>query len=244
MSLPVVSFGCAAFTAGRIGLAVARKVPIRFARCWRLCGIGYSCRNSCCRHCSFRGRSYGACRSGHEWRNRHRQSPRNCLRVHCRGAGFRSRFYPYGDAGSHGRNFPRIPERRNASTVIGDVEARGICGSGLVDAVAAGLGSGAILTSGRIANGTKEFPVQAPVILYQADIRELQLAKSAIASGFRLLIKHLGATAGDVQSVHLAGALGTMFRSIAPLAWDCWRCQRSAFMRRAIRRCAGPRCYF
>ena len=33
-------------------------------------------------------------------------------------------------------------------TVIGDVEPRGICGSGLVDAVAAGLRSGAILASG------------------------------------------------------------------------------------------------
>jgi uncharacterized 2Fe-2S/4Fe-4S cluster protein (DUF4445 family) len=40
------------------------------------------------------------------------------------------------------------------ATVIGDVEPRGICGSGLVDAVAAGLRSGAILASGRVANGT------------------------------------------------------------------------------------------
>lgn len=94
------------------------------------------------------------------------------------------------------------------STVIGDVEARGICGSGLVDAVAAGLESGAILSSGRIADGTKTFPVQSPVVLYQSDIRELQLAKSAIASGFRLLIKHLGTAADDVQSVYLAGAFG------------------------------------
>ena len=94
------------------------------------------------------------------------------------------------------------------ATVIGDVEARGICGSGLVDAVAAGLESGAILSSGRIANGSKTFPVQAPVVLYQSDIRELQLAKAAIASGFRLLISHLNADAGDVQSIYLAGAFG------------------------------------
>jgi uncharacterized 2Fe-2S/4Fe-4S cluster protein (DUF4445 family) len=94
------------------------------------------------------------------------------------------------------------------ATVIGDAEARGICGSGLVDAVAAGLASGAILSSGRIADGTKAFPVQAPVVLYQSDIRELQLAKAAIASGFRLLMKHLGAGAGDIESVHLAGAFG------------------------------------
>jgi uncharacterized 2Fe-2S/4Fe-4S cluster protein (DUF4445 family) len=94
------------------------------------------------------------------------------------------------------------------ATVIGDVEPRGICGSGLVDAVAAGLNSGAILASGRIANGTKVFPVADPVVLYQADIRELQLAKGAIASGFKLLLKRLGANAADLTSIHLAGAFG------------------------------------
>jgi len=94
------------------------------------------------------------------------------------------------------------------ATVIGDIEARGICGSGLVDAVAAGLKCGAILPSGRIADSTKMFPVKAPVVLYQTDIRELQLAKAAIASGFRLLLKRLGASAGSVKSIYLAGAFG------------------------------------
>jgi len=94
------------------------------------------------------------------------------------------------------------------ATVIGDVEVRGICGSGLVDAIAVGLGRGKILPSGRIADGSKLFPVRAPVVLFQADIRELQLAKAAIASGFRLLLKHLGASADSVQSIYLAGAFG------------------------------------
>jgi uncharacterized 2Fe-2S/4Fe-4S cluster protein (DUF4445 family) len=94
------------------------------------------------------------------------------------------------------------------ATVIGDVEPRGVCGSGLVDAIAAGLKSGAILTTGRVANGTKLFPVAGPVVLYQADIRELQLAKGAIASGFKLLLNRLGASADDLKSIHLAGAFG------------------------------------
>ena len=94
------------------------------------------------------------------------------------------------------------------ATVIGGVEPRGICGSGLVDAVAAGLHSGAILASGRVANGVKVFPVAGPVVLYQSDIRELQLAKGAIASGFNLLLKHLGARATDLKSIYLAGAFG------------------------------------
>jgi uncharacterized 2Fe-2S/4Fe-4S cluster protein (DUF4445 family) len=94
------------------------------------------------------------------------------------------------------------------ATVIGNVPPRGICGSGLVDAVTCGLQTGAILPSGRIANGTKLFTVQNPVILMQADIRELQLAKGAIASGFRLLLRHWNAGADDLQCTHLAGAFG------------------------------------
>ena len=94
------------------------------------------------------------------------------------------------------------------SIVIGDMEPRGICGSGLVDAVASGLECGSILPSGRIADGTKIFSVQNPIVLYQSDIRELQLAKSAIASGFRLLLMQLDADISEIQSVYLAGAFG------------------------------------
>lgn len=94
------------------------------------------------------------------------------------------------------------------ATVIGGVEARGICGSGLVDAVAAGLAGRAILSSGRVANGSKLFPVSGPVVLYQADIRELQLAKAAIASGFKLLLKRLNANVSDLKCIYLAGAFG------------------------------------
>jgi uncharacterized 2Fe-2S/4Fe-4S cluster protein (DUF4445 family) len=93
-------------------------------------------------------------------------------------------------------------------TAIGDVEARGICGSGLVDAVAVGLQCGAILPSGRITDGTKLFPVKAPVVLYQADIRELQLAKAAIASGFKLLLKRVRADTDSLRTIYLAGAFG------------------------------------
>ncbi len=97
-------------------------------------------------------------------------------------------------------------------TVIGDVAPRGICGSGLVDAVAAGLDSGAILPSGRLANGAREFPLMEPVIVSQADIRELQLAKGAIAAGVRILLGRWGATMKDVQTVYLAGAFGNYVR--------------------------------
>jgi uncharacterized 2Fe-2S/4Fe-4S cluster protein (DUF4445 family) len=99
------------------------------------------------------------------------------------------------------------------ATVIGNVEARGICGSGLVDAVAVGLKRGKILPSGRIADGTKLFAVRPPVVLFQADIRELQLAKAAVASGFRLLLKHIGASANSIESIYLAGAFGNYIQA-------------------------------
>jgi uncharacterized 2Fe-2S/4Fe-4S cluster protein (DUF4445 family) len=94
------------------------------------------------------------------------------------------------------------------ATVIGDATPKGICGSGLVDAVAMGLECGAIRASGRIADGSKVFPVSDPVVLYQSDIRELQLAKGAIAAGFKLVLKRLGALAHDLKKIYLAGAFG------------------------------------
>ena len=94
------------------------------------------------------------------------------------------------------------------ATVIGGVEPKGICGSGLVDAVSAGLHSRVILGSGLIADGTKRLPIAGPVALDQRDIRELQLAKGAIAAGFRLLLRYIGADYGRLKSIYLAGAFG------------------------------------
>jgi uncharacterized 2Fe-2S/4Fe-4S cluster protein (DUF4445 family) len=93
-------------------------------------------------------------------------------------------------------------------SVIGDVAPRGICGSGLVDAVAVGLELGKIRPNGRLADGAREFPLVPPVAITQADIRELQLAKGAVAAGLRLLLKRWGVRAGDLAGVHLAGAFG------------------------------------
>ena len=90
--------------------------------------------------------------------------------------------------------------------VLGDVPPRGICGSGLVDAVAVGLELGVIAPNGRLANGP--WTVQAPVALTQEDVRQLQLAKAAIAAGVRVLLGRLGWTPGDISRVHLAGAFG------------------------------------
>ena len=90
--------------------------------------------------------------------------------------------------------------------VIGDGTPRGLCGSGLVDAVAAGLELGVIATSGRFSNGEASWMLAPPVALTQNDIRELQLAKAAIAAGIKLLMQRKGAT--ELGRLYLAGAFG------------------------------------
>ncbi|MBZ5583693.1 MAG: ASKHA domain-containing protein, partial [Acidobacteriia bacterium] len=92
--------------------------------------------------------------------------------------------------------------------VIGGAAPRGICGSGLVDAAAAGLDLGRILSNGRLAGGAREMTLAPPVAITQNDIRELQLAKGAIAAGLRILAERFGARLGDIRRVHLAGAFG------------------------------------
>jgi uncharacterized 2Fe-2S/4Fe-4S cluster protein (DUF4445 family) len=91
--------------------------------------------------------------------------------------------------------------------VLGNVAPRGICGSGLVDAVAVGLDLGRISPMGRLANGDP-LTLAAPVTLNQWDVRELQLAKGAIAAGLRILLEQWGATKDELAQVFLAGAFG------------------------------------
>src|SRR5208282_5495443 len=90
--------------------------------------------------------------------------------------------------------------------VIGDGAPSGLCGSGLVDAVAVGLELGLIATSGRFSKGENSWMLAPPVALTQNDIRELQLAKAAIAAGIRLLMQRKGAK--ELTRLYLVGAYG------------------------------------
>jgi uncharacterized 2Fe-2S/4Fe-4S cluster protein (DUF4445 family) len=96
--------------------------------------------------------------------------------------------------------------------VIGHGPARGICGSGLVDAVAVGLELGSVRPNGRIAAG-ESLPLYEGVSLTQWDIRELQMAKGAIAAGLRILLQEYGASLEDLQAVYLAGAFGNYVKT-------------------------------
>jgi uncharacterized 2Fe-2S/4Fe-4S cluster protein (DUF4445 family) len=121
--------------------------------------------------------------------------------------------------------------------VIGDAAPAGLCGSGLVDAVAGLVGLGLLDLSGRFVP-EDEAGVLAPglagrltrlgaervfvlhwlgapgdvehsIYLSQRDVRELQFAKAAIATGWNILLEEAGLVASDVQQVLLAGSFGS-----------------------------------
>jgi uncharacterized 2Fe-2S/4Fe-4S cluster protein (DUF4445 family) len=96
--------------------------------------------------------------------------------------------------------------------VLGGQAARGICGSGLVDAVACALELGQILPSGRLAGGAKTLRLTENVSLTQSDIRELQLAKGAMAAGLKIL------AVTPPRSIWLAGAFGSYIKEAAARA--------------------------
>ena len=121
--------------------------------------------------------------------------------------------------------------------VIGEVEAQGLCGSGLVDAVAELVREGLLDASGRfltdeaarelspaladrlVMRGEERVFVLAwqgepgdvdhSVFLSQRDVRELQFAKAAIATGWNLLVDELGVEVADITQVLLAGSFGS-----------------------------------
>ena len=100
-----------------------------------------------------------------------------------------------------------VRDGKLAYTVIGGGEPKGLCGSGLLDLVAALLDTGVIDESGRMEE--KTFPLCGNVTLTQKDVREVQLAKAAIRAGIELLCAHLGKRPEDIRHVLLAGAFGS-----------------------------------
>jgi len=125
-------------------------------------------------------------------------------------------------------------ERTNAKVwlrvqTLGGTLPRGICGSGLIDAVAALLELGIVDETGRIndnlagwqerllsVNGQKAFQLVSPelseqsegIVLSQRDIRELQLAKGSIRAVTEVLLQVAGLKWEEVSKVIVAGAFG------------------------------------
>ena len=104
-------------------------------------------------------------------------------------------------------------------TVIGDVEPVGLCGSGLVDAVAELVGAGMLDRSGRFVLDASDrfskigeenvFYLCDEVYLSQRDVRELQFAKASIATGWNILCRDLGIEPEEISQVLLGGSFGS-----------------------------------
>jgi len=127
----------------------------------------------------------------------------------------------------------RIDDGLLRYNIIGNIKPKGICGSGLVDLVAVLLHCGIVDHEGVMQpsqgewedalnkrlvdrSGVYDFLIaseeesysQIPIYLTQKDVRELQLAKGAVAAGIRTLMDEMGIGAEDISRVYLAGALG------------------------------------
>ncbi len=110
--------------------------------------------------------------------------------------------------------------------VVDDAEPTGICGSGILDALAELTAHGVVDAVGRLSANhprvlrsgkSHEFVLvpstqrggRPPVSVTQGDIRQLQLAKAAIATGVEALLAHERLEALELSSVIIAGAFGT-----------------------------------
>lgn len=102
----------------------------------------------------------------------------------------------------------RIGQNGLRYEVIGGGDARSICGSGLIDAAAAFLSSGALDETGLIADG-ETLPIgNSGLSLTQQDIRQLQLAKAAVSAGIETLLHEQGIHLREVGQVFLCGGFG------------------------------------
>ncbi|MGL4731201.1 MAG: ASKHA domain-containing protein [Clostridium sp.] len=103
-------------------------------------------------------------------------------------------------------------------SVIGDKKPIGICGSGLIDIVAQLVKHQVIISSGRfnkkLENSLKDrirdkkFYITEDIYISQKDIRQVQLAKGAIAAGISMLLNEMNISIDKVNKAYIAGAFG------------------------------------
>ena len=115
----------------------------------------------------------------------------------------------------------RLEGERLEIQTIGAEAPVGVCGSGLLDAVAQMRQNNILDKMGRMGVHPRvrketvaefilvERPGQEPITISQKDVRELQLAKAAIRTGIQALVAAVGLTEADIEQVIIAGAFGT-----------------------------------
>ena len=108
---------------------------------------------------------------------------------------------------------------------IGGIPAIGICGSGLLEAISGMRKAGLLDENGTFIENLRPdgFVLQTPgskkkIVLTQEDIRQFQMAKSAIAVGQKALLKVAGRKASDIKHVYLAGGMGSFLNVRAAVA--------------------------
>lgn len=110
--------------------------------------------------------------------------------------------------------------------VIGEGMPKGICGSGLIDAVACMLEIKAVDESGYLED--EPVVISGNVSLTQEDIRMLQLAKSAICAGMVTFVKEAGLRSHEVKRLLVAGGFGYYLNPKSAGAIGLWPCALSA----------------
>lgn len=100
-----------------------------------------------------------------------------------------------------------LEDGKIAAHTIGEGKAAGLCGSGLIDAVACFLENGMVDETG--ATDEDELPLRDGVVLLPKDIRAVQLAKAAIAAGIETLMETAGVTVEEIETLYIAGGFGS-----------------------------------
>ncbi len=95
-------------------------------------------------------------------------------------------------------------------TVLGDTEAKSLCGSGLIDLTAALLYNGILDETGRMEQ--ERYSITDSVWLSGKDVRKLQLAKAAVRAGIETLLERSGKRCEDIDEVLIAGGFGAYMR--------------------------------
>lgn len=100
-----------------------------------------------------------------------------------------------------------VQEGKLCPQVIGNGRATGICGSGVVDTLAAFLDLELMDETGHLEKDPSFISEQ--VSISQQDVRMVQLAKSAICAGIQTLVESAGVPMAEVKKLVIAGGFGS-----------------------------------